>query len=242
MFGNGKSVGEDWSAARVRPPQRSGFAQPAATLHRSQTISSISSEMTVVGKIVCKGILKIYGVVEGELNASNAFIAEGARIQGDIVAEELTIAGRVKGNIHALRVKLQGNAVVEGDIFHQSLSIEENVSFVGRSQPEHYPPELLSSIAVESSNPQPQPQALLTVGDEGAFDGESNERESHEKEPKQPARDGMRVFLAACIAIMAISVVGYFALSAIQQPTGLAYATDAVHVDPSWIERSTESH
>ncbi len=240
MFGNGKSVGEDWSAARVRPLQRSGFAQPAPTLHRSQTISSISSEMTVVGKIVCKGILKIYGLVEGELNASNAFIADGARIQGDIVAEELTIRGRVMGNIHALRVKLQGNAVVEGDIFYRSLSIEENAWFVGRSQPEDNPPELL--IAVESSNPQPQPQALLTVGDEGAFGGESNEGESHEKEPKQPTRDGMRVFLAACIAIMAISVVGYVALSAIQQPTGLAYATDAVHVDPSWIERSTESH
>jgi cytoskeletal protein CcmA (bactofilin family) len=72
--------------------------------------------MTVVGKIICKGVLKIYGLVEGEVNASNALIADGARIRGDIVAEELTVAGRVEGDIYALRVKLQATAVVEGDI------------------------------------------------------------------------------------------------------------------------------
>ena len=66
MFGKGKSVGEDWSAARVQPLQRSAIAQPAATLHPSEAISSIGSEMTVVGKIICKGIIKIYGFVEGE--------------------------------------------------------------------------------------------------------------------------------------------------------------------------------
>jgi cytoskeletal protein CcmA (bactofilin family) len=84
MFGKGKSVGEDRSAARVQPLQRSAVAQPTATLHPSETISSISSKMTVVGKIICKGVLKIYGLVEGELNASNAFIADDARIEGDI--------------------------------------------------------------------------------------------------------------------------------------------------------------
>jgi hypothetical protein len=29
------------------------------------------------------------------------------------------------------------------------------------------------------------------------------------------------------------------ALSALQQPTGLAYTTDNVRIDPDWIERST---
>jgi hypothetical protein len=86
--------------------------------------------MTVVGKIICKGVLKIYGLVEGELIASNALIADGAQIHGDIVAQELSVGGRVKGNIHALRVKLQSTAIVEGDIFHRSLSID----FLRRSQ------------------------------------------------------------------------------------------------------------
>ena len=97
--------------------------------------------MTVVGKIVCKGLLKIYGLVEGEVSASNALIAHGARIQGDIVAEELTVAGRVEGDIYALRVKLQGTAHVEGDIHHRSLSMDEHARFEGCSWPEKNPPE-----------------------------------------------------------------------------------------------------
>ncbi len=103
MFRKDKSVADDW---RVQPLQRSAVTQPAAMLHPSETISSIGSEMAVIGKIICKGVLKIYGLVEGEVVASNVLVADGAQIQGDIVAEEVTIGGRVKGNIRALRVKL----------------------------------------------------------------------------------------------------------------------------------------
>jgi cytoskeletal protein CcmA (bactofilin family) len=117
--------------------------------------------MTVVGKIICKDVIKIHGLVEGEVNASNALIANGARIQGDVVAEELTVAGRVKGDIRALRVKLQGTAVVEGDIFRRSLWMDEHARFEGCSRPEGDPPEPRPYIRAESANPQPQPQALV---------------------------------------------------------------------------------
>src|SRR6516162_2149818 len=218
MFGKGKSVSEDWSAARVQPLQRSAIAPPAATLHPSEAISSISSEMTVVGKIICKGIIKIYGFVEGELSASNAMIADSARIDGDIVAEELTIGGRVKGNIYALRVKLRDTAVVEGDIYHRSLSIDENAWFEGWSRPEDNLPEPPSTIEVSSDLP-PESQTLIAFDQKGVFKGESS--------GEQPRGRGTRVFLASCIAAIAISVVGYFALRAI---------------DPSRIWRSAESH
>lgn len=85
MFGKGESAAEGWKA---QPPQRSALARSTAALQQSQTISSLSSEIRVVGKIGCKGVLKIYGLVEGEVIASNALIADGARIQRDIVAEE----------------------------------------------------------------------------------------------------------------------------------------------------------
>src|SRR5262249_51992264 len=201
--------------------QRSVIGQPAATLHPSEAISSISSEMTVVGKIVCKGILKIYGVVEGELSASNAMIADSARIDGDIVAEELTIGGRVKGNIYAIRVKLRDTAVVEGDIYHRSLLIDENARFEGLSRPEDNLPESPSIIEVSSDLP-PERQTLFAIDEKGEFKGESAGEELH-----QPRGGGTRVFLASCIVAVAISVVGYFALRAI---------------DSGWIWRSLESH
>jgi cytoskeletal protein CcmA (bactofilin family) len=63
-------------------------------------------------------------------------IADGAQMEGDIVAEDLTVGGRVKGTIHAKRVKLIGTADVDGDIYHHSLSIEENARFEGSSRRE----------------------------------------------------------------------------------------------------------
>ena len=90
--------------------------------------------MTVVGKISGEGTVKIFGRVEGELRASTVLIAEGAEVEGDLVAEDLTVGGRFKGTIHANRVKLNSSAIVEGDIFHRSLSIEENARFEGSSR------------------------------------------------------------------------------------------------------------
>jgi len=232
MFEKGKSAGEGRKAQRL---QRSALVRPATALQPSQTISSLSSEMTVVGKIICKGVLKIYGLVEGEVNASNALIAEGARIQGDIVAEELTVAGRVEGDIYALRVRLQGTAVVEGDISHGSLSIDEHAWFEGRSAPEDNPPEQRSSVKVESSTPQPWPQALVAFDDQGEFKADSTE-----EEPTWLRHTGTRAFFPACIAIISIGVVSYFALNALQQPRGLAHTIDNVRIDPGWIERSTQ--
>jgi cytoskeletal protein CcmA (bactofilin family) len=230
MFRKGKSVAEDW---RVQPLQRSDVTQPAAMLHPSETISSIGSEMAVIGKIICKGVLNIYGLVEGEVIASNALVADGARIQGDIVAEEATIGGRVKGNIRALRVKLQTTAVVEGDIFHRSLSIDEHAWFEGRSAPEDNPPEPRSSVKVEGSTPQAQP--LVAFDDQGEF-----KADFIVEEPSQLRHTGMHAFLAACIAIIAIGGMSHFALSALQQPTGLAYTIHNVRINPGWIERSAQ--
>jgi cytoskeletal protein CcmA (bactofilin family) len=96
--------------------------------------SSISSGLSIIGKIVGHGALTIFGQVEGELRASTVVVAEGAQMKGDVVAEELTIGGYVKGTIHANRVKLNSTAVVEGDIFHRTLAIEENARFEGTSR------------------------------------------------------------------------------------------------------------
>jgi cytoskeletal protein CcmA (bactofilin family) len=96
--------------------------------------SSISSGLSIVGKIIGQGSLTVFGHVKGELRASTVEIAEGAEMEGDVVAEELTIGGHVKGSIHANRVKLNSTAVVKGDIFHQTLAIEENAHFEGASR------------------------------------------------------------------------------------------------------------
>jgi cytoskeletal protein CcmA (bactofilin family) len=96
--------------------------------------ASLSSGLTIVGKIIGRGALTIFGHVEGELRASTVVIAEGAEMLGDIVAEDLTVNGRVKGGVNANRVRLGSTGVVEGDISHQTLSMEESARFEGRAR------------------------------------------------------------------------------------------------------------
>ena len=161
MFGKNKDSqpGKDQAAtpryaAKVagQQIQQSTAAQPGAAPAQPEATSSISSGMTVVGKLVGDGIVRIFGRVEGELQASNVLICEGAQVEGNVVAKELTIGGRVKGTIHAVRVKLHSTAVVEGDIFHRSLAIEENARFEGTSRREDNLADTPSSVQVKSPN------------------------------------------------------------------------------------------
>jgi cytoskeletal protein CcmA (bactofilin family) len=99
-----------------------------------EAASSISSGLSIIGKIIGRGALTIFGRVEGEVHASTVVIAEGAEMLGDVVAEDLTVGGHIKGTIRANRVRLNGTGVVEGDIFHRTLAIEENARFEGTSR------------------------------------------------------------------------------------------------------------
>jgi cytoskeletal protein CcmA (bactofilin family) len=147
MFGKPQSDTADnhRESGSVQKMSRSAVASSAAP-----EVSSISSGLSIVGKIIGHGALTIFGQVEGEVRASTVVIAEGAQMEGDVVAEELTIGGHVKGTIHANRVKLNSTAVVEGDIFHRTLAIEENARFEGMSRRQE------KTIDTPSQSPQPQ--------------------------------------------------------------------------------------
>ena len=129
MLGQSEGDGTNYDRDLSSVQQRHVVASSAAP-----EVSSISSGLSIVGKIVGHGALTIFGHVEGEVRASTVVIAEGAQMEGDVVAEELTIGGHVTGTIHANRVKLNSTAVVEGDIFHRTLAIDENARFEGTSR------------------------------------------------------------------------------------------------------------
>src|SRR5262247_494479 len=157
MFGKSKGNGADnnlnSSLAQQLEHAIAYSAEPAAP----EASSSIGSGLSIVGKIVGHGTLAIFGHVEGELHASTVQIGDGAQVEGDIVAEEITIGGRVKGTIHANRVKLNSTAVVEGDIYHRSLAIEENAQFEGMSRRQENAVDIPSFVPVKLPHAQTVP-------------------------------------------------------------------------------------
>lgn len=151
MFGKSKEdIANERDPAAVQQFQRPGIASPVRDA--AESVSSISSGTTIVGKVVSDGTVNILGRLEGEIQASTVAIADGAQVDGEIVAEDLTVGGRVKGTIHANRVRLNGTAVVEGDIFHRSLAIEEHARFEGSSRREEAEPAQASRAQSQSQS------------------------------------------------------------------------------------------
>ena len=172
MFGKTKDGSSEGDRA-VTPIQQS--PRPAAASSSAHNASSdestISAGMTIVGKITGEGTVNVFGRVEGELRASTVMIAKGAEVEGDIVADDLSVGGRVKGTIHAVRVKLQNGGSVEGDIFHRSLSIDENSLFEGSSRRVENPTDPSSSVDAKGPQkkdvaPAPLPSIDAELADE----------------------------------------------------------------------------
>jgi cytoskeletal protein CcmA (bactofilin family) len=164
MFGKSKgdAAVEDRDIRSAQELRRS-----TATPGASEATSSISSGLSIIGKIVGHGAVTIFGHVDGELHASTVVIAEGGKVEGDIVAEELTISGRVEGTIHANRVQLKSTAVVAGDIFHRSLAVEENAQFEGGSR--RLKDAIDTSSRVQTNRNQPQTaSADISAGANGS--------------------------------------------------------------------------
>ena len=159
-------------------PQASAATKPVEPVLADQ-ISTIGRSMTVVGKIVDEGTVHVFGQIEGQLRALTVLIGEGAKVEGDLVAEELTVGGLVKGTIHANRVRLNSTAVVEGDIFHQSLSIEENARFEGSSKREDNAGEVLRTLLQRPMDHSDIPAKSTAIHS----DWKSNGVSSHDESP-----------------------------------------------------------
>lgn len=96
---------------------------------------------TVLGAdAVFKGELKfekgvrLLGKFEGQINAGDQLvIADGAKLTGDVKADNIRVDGEVKGNLDAVKkMELTASARVEGDLQTARLEVAEGAVLVGR--------------------------------------------------------------------------------------------------------------
>jgi cytoskeletal protein CcmA (bactofilin family) len=105
-----------------------------ASKSATTTVSTLGPGMLITGNIVCEGAAQIFGRVIGDVQAVEVVIGEGALVEGNITAHEITIEGAFKGTVRGHSVRLKGNASVDGEIYSKSLTVEENVLFEGLSR------------------------------------------------------------------------------------------------------------
>ena len=97
----------------------------------SSAPSLISASLEIDGNLKTDGELQIDGVVHGDVFAGVLTVGEKARIDGEILADEVLVRGQVYGRIRAGKVALAKTARVIGDILHNALAIDAGAFLTG---------------------------------------------------------------------------------------------------------------
>ena len=101
------------------------------------TVSSILGEnCKFTGDVEAKGTLRIDGVLDGKIEASDTVIVgKGGTVKGEIHAAHAVVSGTVEGNVFAKRkIELESGSRLIGDVESVSLVIEDGVFFEGSSK------------------------------------------------------------------------------------------------------------
>jgi len=86
--------------------------------------SLIGADLIVQGTMTSQGEIQIDGRVEGAVRARTVIVGDNASVDGEIVADVLTIRGHAGGILQARNLRLGAGARVEGDLFQEVLTVE----------------------------------------------------------------------------------------------------------------------
>jgi cytoskeletal protein CcmA (bactofilin family) len=100
----------------------------APTLAQPTTIGSAA---VFEGSLVTEGEAYVEGTVRGLLKADYCVVGANGRVEGEIEAEEVSIAGRVIGPVSARHVHLRPGAHVDGDITSDTIAIDSGAKLSG---------------------------------------------------------------------------------------------------------------
>lgn len=102
-------------------------------------MTRIGPTVIVRGEVAATDDINIEGRIEGPIwcEGHAVTIAETARVEGDVVARDITVSGRLKGTLLATEVvDIRTTADVEGRIVSEKLILHEGGLFHGDVQPQ----------------------------------------------------------------------------------------------------------
>ena len=106
----------------------------AAARRPKQTIvapSIISADFALQGDLETTGDIHLDGRVEGNVRSAVLVVSDKAVIQGDVVADDVTVRGCIRGSLRARKVLLCAGARVEGDVLYEIFAAEAGARFEG---------------------------------------------------------------------------------------------------------------
>src|ERR1700743_91328 len=96
----------------------------------------LASDVEIKGNLKFSGELTFDGKIDGEIQTDGVVnLGDSAVINGNINAQTVIVRGKVNGNISAKeKIEIKTKAELFGDIRAAKLSVEEGVTFVGKTE------------------------------------------------------------------------------------------------------------
>lgn len=85
------------------------------------------------GSIKAKGLIRIDGEMEGEIDTQgDVIIGEGGRVNLDLKARHVAIAGRFEGNLEAVgKLEIRSSGIVVGSVKTNAVVLDDGAIFSG---------------------------------------------------------------------------------------------------------------
>jgi cytoskeletal protein CcmA (bactofilin family) len=121
---------------QAKSPAASFESKPAATPGKSGSESHIAPDLVIEGKIEGAGHVRIAGRFKGDINVrGDLTIENGAKVNGSVRAERVTIAGELTGNIEtAAHVELLQTGSLTGDVKSATFSVAKGSKMRGQAE------------------------------------------------------------------------------------------------------------
>jgi cytoskeletal protein CcmA (bactofilin family) len=128
LFGRRQERGAPSSGAAGAASTRAAVLPADAHLK-----SSILSEgVTVRGDVIAsQGILHVDGTIVGSVRVTTLAVGSGGAVEGDVIADSVTVKGAVLGDITCDELVLAETACVIGDVQYRTLSVQAGASLAG---------------------------------------------------------------------------------------------------------------
>jgi cytoskeletal protein CcmA (bactofilin family) len=120
----------------------------------------LGSDVEIKGNIKFTGELAFDGKLDGEVHTDGTLhLGDAAVVNGNINAQSVIVRGKINGNISAKeKIEIKAKTELFGDIRATKLTIEEGVTFVGKTEvnPNKVSPTPTSPRPAETSKaPEP---------------------------------------------------------------------------------------
>ena len=130
-------------------PQSLALAAVKRSKQPSAAPSIISADVVLYGTLESTGDIHLDGRVEGNVHSARLVVDDEAVIQGEVIADDVTVRGSIRGRIRAHKVLFCSGSRVEGEILYGILAVEIGAQLDASCQ--HLEDPLLQELVSEKT-------------------------------------------------------------------------------------------